>query len=200
MTKTTTPTKRPKTGGGKKGPITDKVLRFVDEYLIDLNGGQAATRAGYSARTADTIACELLRKPAVLELLRAKQAERAERTKIDADWLLTRLAAQADADVKDLLNDDGSLKPVSEWPSVWRRGLVAGIEVLEEFEGTGEDRKRIGVLKKVKLTDRMKSLELIGKHVNVGAFREKVEHSGPGGAPLPATQVVPIFNVTLTKE
>jgi phage terminase small subunit len=35
--------------------LTNKQKRFVDEYLIDLNGGQAALRAGYSPKTADTI-------------------------------------------------------------------------------------------------------------------------------------------------
>lgn len=47
----------------KKGKLTEKQQRFVDEYLIDLNATQAAIRAGYSVKTADAIGCENLTKP-----------------------------------------------------------------------------------------------------------------------------------------
>lgn len=46
----------------KKGKLTEKQQRFVDEYLIDLNATQAAIRAGYSVKTADAIGCENLTK------------------------------------------------------------------------------------------------------------------------------------------
>ena len=94
----------------------------------------------------------------------------------DAQQVLARLIDEANADIADIYDAAGDLKPVHEWPAVWRRGLVAGIEVEALFEGTGDKRVHIGYAKKVKLSDRIKRLELIGKHVTIGAFKEKVEH------------------------
>ena len=164
---------------------TPKQRRFAEEYLVDLNAKQAAIRAGYSARTAKEQAHQLLAKPQVQALIQNAQRARSERTQIDADWLLRRLADQADANLADLFNADGSMKAVVDWPEVWRKGLVAGVEVFEEFAGTGKDRVQVGWVRKVKLVDRLKGLELIGRHVVVGAFRDKVEHSGPAGGPIP---------------
>jgi phage terminase small subunit len=61
---------------------------------------------------------------------------------------------------------------VKEWPLIWRQGLVAGVEIDALY---GEDREQVGQTKKLKLSDRIKRIELIGKHVSVQAFREKVE-------------------------
>jgi phage terminase small subunit len=167
--------------------LTDRQALFVEEYLKDLNATAAAGRAGYSTsgqnKGAD-IAHELMAKPAVRKAIEKALAERVERTRIDADWLLTRLADEAEADIADLYDDAGNIKPVREWPAVWRKGLVAGFEVEELFEGRGEDRKHIGRLRKVKLADRTKIKELIGRHVNVGAFKDRVEHTGPNGGPI----------------
>ncbi|MFW2106409.1 terminase small subunit, partial [Acinetobacter guillouiae] len=55
---------------------------------------------------------------------------------------------------------------------------VSNIENIEQFEGFGEDREQSGWLKKIKWPDKVKNLELIGKHVSVGAFKDKVELTG----------------------
>lgn len=154
--------------------LTAKQSRFVAEYLIDLNATQAAIRAGYSPKTANRIGPELLTKPTVAAAVSAAQSQRAERTKIDADWVLIRLAEEANADIADLYAEDGSLRPVHDWPEIWRKGLVAGIDV-EEIR---EEGVAIGVVRKLKLSDRIKRIELIGKHVNVQAFKDQVEHTG----------------------
>ena len=161
--------------------LTAKQAAFVAEYLIDLNASAAARRAGYSERTAEQQGNRLLGNVKVSAAIAAGQAERAQRTQIDADWVLRRLAALADADLADLYEKDGKLLPVSDWPDVWRKGLVAGVET-EEIKLGGE---AIGQVRKLKIADRMKALELIGRHVTVGAWREKVEHSGPNGGPIP---------------
>jgi phage terminase small subunit len=158
--------------------LTDKQARFVEEYLVDLNATQAATRAGFSAKTAKQQGAQLLGKPEIGDAIAAAKAARSEKAGINAAWVLKRLAEWADADIADLHDDAGNLKPVKEWPAAWRKGLVAGIEVEELFEGRGEDRKHIGRVRKVKIADRTKHLELIGKHVDVQAFKEKVEHEG----------------------
>lgn len=158
-------------------PLTPRQKRFVDEYLIDLNATQAAIRAGYSAKTAYSQGERLLSHVEVAAAISAAQQARSERTKIDADWVLHRLALEAEADLNDLYDETGALRPVREWPLIWRQGLVAGVETETRRDGQGEDAELVTV-RKVKLSDRIKRLELIGKHIAVGAFSEKVEHGG----------------------
>lgn len=158
--------------------LTEKQKRFVDEYLIDLNATQAAIRAGYSEKTANEIGAENLGKPSIREAVDAALQVRAKKTQIDAEWVLRRLAEEAEADVADLYTESGSLKPVHEWPKIWRQGLVAGIEI-EQVKGP--DGSVAGEVAKVKLSDRVKRLEMIGKHVRVNAFQEVVQHKGLEG-------------------
>ena len=154
--------------------LTAKQARFVEEYLIDLNAAQAAIRAGYSRRSATQYAHENLQKPAVAAAIEAAITARSKRTNITADWVLRRLAEEADADLADILDDAGAIRPVKEWPRIWRQGLVSGIDIQEDMiEGV-----KFGQTVKLKLSDRIKRIELIGKHVAVQAFKEKVEHSG----------------------
>ena len=88
-----------------KGPgevLTAQQQRFVEEYLIDLNATQAAIRAGYSAKTAEQQGSRLLRNVKVAQAIEAAQVARLKRTEVDADWVLRRLVAEADADLADL--------------------------------------------------------------------------------------------------
>jgi phage terminase small subunit len=65
-------------------------------------------------------------------------------------------------DVADILNDDGSLRPVKEWPKVWRQ-YISGFEISEMFDGRGDERQMVGLLKKIKWPDKLKNLELLGQ-------------------------------------
>jgi len=165
--------------------LTDKQELFCQEYLIDLNASQAAIRAGYSKNTSRQIASELLTKLNIQDRLAELSKDRRERLKVDADWVLARLVEEANADLSDLVEgDEGRVKPVHEWPEIWRKGLVAGIDVESLYEGRGEDREHVGNVTKLKLSDRVKRLELIGRHIDVGAFIEKKEVTGKDGEPL----------------
>lgn len=158
--------------------LTAKQQRFVLEFLLDLNATQAAIRAGYSRETADKQGPRLLSHPEIKAAIEAAKIERSERTEIDADWMLRRLVEEAEADLADLYDANNDLKPIDEWPEIWRQGLVAGVEVDALFEGSGEERRQVGYVKKIKLSDRLRRLELIGKHVRVNAFQEQVTVSG----------------------
>ena len=68
--------------------------------------------------------------------------------------------------------------------AVFRRGVVVGIESFEEYAGRGDERIAIGMVRKIKLADRVKHIELIGKHVDVQAWREQKALTGPNGEPL----------------
>lgn len=84
-----------------------------------------------------------------------------------ADWfdeaLITTLKMIAFSDPVDLYDDDGSLKPISEWPESVRTA-VKQIDVSEIFGGSGKDKELIGEAKKVGLIDRLKALELLMKY------------------------------------
>jgi len=159
-------------------PLTPKQKCFVEQYLLDLNATQAAVRAGYSARTANEIAAQLLGKPHVRAAIDAAKADRSTKIGVDAAWMLERLVLEAEADISDLYHSDGTLRPVEDWPLIWRQGLVQGIEVEELFDGHGKDRVQIGHLRKVKLDSRIRRLELIGRHINVQAFRDQIALEG----------------------
>ncbi|XAZ21569.1 terminase small subunit [Sinorhizobium sp. B11] len=158
--------------------LTARQQRFVEEYLVDTVGAQAAIRAGYSPRGAKETACRLLKIPHIAAAIGEAKAERSERTRIDADWLLTRLAAEAEADLGDLYDEKGDLLPIREWPEIWRQGLVTDLEISALYEGTGKERREIGHVKKVKFAERLRRLELIGKHIRINAFKEIIEHKG----------------------
>ena len=76
--------------------LTDKQKKFVNEYLIDLNGTQSAIRSGYSKQSAKSIATENLSKPVIQEAIEKAMEEQKERTEITADWILKQLKHEAE--------------------------------------------------------------------------------------------------------
>jgi phage terminase small subunit len=76
-------------------PLTAKQSRFIDEYMVDMNGAAAAVRCGYSKRTSRAIACELLTKPDILAGLQARQTADAARLSIQREDVLNGLVEAA---------------------------------------------------------------------------------------------------------
>lgn len=165
--------------------LTDKQELFAREYLKDLNATQAAIRAGYSEKTAKEVGYENLTKPHVLELVAELKAQRVEQTGIDAAYVLRRLTEIDQMDVLDILLANGELKPIKDWPKVWRTTL-SGMDVVEMASADST-----ALLKKIKWPDKVKNLELLGKHVNVQAFKEQVssELTGKNGGPIQYTDI-----------
>ena len=89
-----------------KRPLTPKQQMFVAEYLIDLNGTQAAIRAGYSAKTAYSIAEEILRKPEIVDAIQAGMDRRAKKINLTGEDILANIArlAQKAEDMDDTSN------------------------------------------------------------------------------------------------
>lgn len=69
----------------KKGTLTDKQKRFIDEYLVDLNATQAAIRAGYSPKTARAVGSENLTKPDIVDEIKARLDGITQKTAYDAE-------------------------------------------------------------------------------------------------------------------
>lgn len=154
--------------------LTDKQEMFCREYLLDLNATQAAIRAGYSEKTANRIATENLSKPVIQERIAELKSERIKEVKVDANYVLNRLIEIDQMDVADILNEDGSVKYISDWPKVWRQ-YISGIDLADMFEGHGDDRELVGILKKIKWPDKVKNLELLGRHFEIQAWKDKIE-------------------------
>lgn len=132
----------------KNSKLTVKQKMFVDEYLKDLNGTQAAIRAGYSKNTANRIASQNLSKLDIKNAIEEAKSKRAKRSQIDSDYVLGQ--------IQEFLDHCFGRKPIKKTVNV--DGFHQTIEV-EEFNPTG-----IG-----------KALDLLGKHIDVQAFNEKKE-------------------------
>jgi phage terminase small subunit len=153
---------------------------FCREYIKDLNGTQSAIRAGYSEKTANRIASQLLSKLDVQSRIAEMQSVRVEEVRIDANYVLKRLIEIDEMDVADILDDGGDFLPIRKWPKVWRTTL-SGLDIAIINSGDTET-----ILKKIKWPDKVKNLELLGKHIGVGAFTEKVDHTSSDGSMSPA--------------
>lgn len=127
--------------------LTPKQERFVEEYLVDLNGTQAAIRAGYSPKTANEQASAMLAKPGIKEAVQAQRAKVSERTMRTVDDVMADIGRVRDNAMQIMTDPD------------------TGGQVMLSHK------------------DALKALELEGKHL--GAFTERIEHSGPGGSAIP---------------
>lgn len=84
--------------------LTDKAIRFIDEYLVDLNATQAAIRAGYSKKTAYSIGCENLTKPEIQNEISRRQKELQEKTGITTERVLAEYAKLAFSNLTDIID------------------------------------------------------------------------------------------------
>ncbi|EHS2070488.1 terminase small subunit [Salmonella enterica] len=170
--------KAPKRKSTQYKPLTAMQEAYAQEYTkCPENQTQAAINAGFSPNTAAVKASVMMRDERIQKRIAELMEERNKRLRVSADYVLLRLVEIDQMDVIDILNDDMSIKPVSEWPKVWRQYLT-GFELADMFEGRGDEKELVGILKKIKWPDRVKNLELIGKHVDVNAFKERLEVSG----------------------
>lgn len=182
--------KKKTTAKKKRKPLSAKIRKdlFPIEYIKDFNATRSAIACGYSEKTAKQAGARLLSDVNLQEQIAEALKERIERTKIDADGILLRLTAMLDADPCDIINKTtGAFLPIHEWPLIWRQMLSAA-DVKELFEWTGEqgerEREKIGELVKYKFIDKLRAIELAGKHVNVQAFAERKELVGNPDKPI----------------
>lgn len=181
--------KDPKRKSTQFKPLTAQQEAYCQEYVkCPENQTQAAINAGYSPNTAGKFASQNMRDARIQKRIAELMEDRNKRLRVSADYVLLRLVEIDQMDVLDILNDDGGMKPIAEWPKVWRTSLsamdIATIKTTQaslqkengEADLSVEDVEHI--LKKVKWPDKVKNLELIGKHVDVNAFKERLEVSG----------------------
>lgn len=155
--------------------MTNAQKRFCDEYLVDLNATRAY-KVAYSRckkdETASVNGSKLLRNTKVQEYISKKQKEIEKRTEVTQDMVIKELAKIAFLDIRKLYTENGQLKNIADIDSN-TAGAISSLETLEEYDGYGDDREKIGDTKKVRLLDKTKALELLGRHL--GIFNDKLD-------------------------
>lgn len=151
--------------------MTAKQKRFCEEYLIDLNATQAAIRAGYSPESAQQIGAENLSKPVIRARIDTEIAERSRRTGVNADRVVQELAKIAFVKATDII--DPNTATVRDSATDEDKACIASVK-FKSSSGESSD----SVEREIRMCDKLKALELLGKHL--GMFTDKVNVSGGG--------------------
>ena len=155
--------------------MTNKQKRFCEEYLVDLNATQAAIRAGYSPATAGSIGNELLKKPEIRARVDKAIASQSRRTGVTADRVVRELARVAFANSQDVVNyDDATIKGAAARDDT---AAVASVRVKTIPTKDGD-----GVEREVRMHDKLKALELLGRHL--GMFTDNLHLDGDVGVTI----------------
>ena len=150
--------------------------RFVEEFMLDANAKQAAIRAGYSPKSAEVNGPRLLRYAQVAAAIAEKQKERSERTQVSSDDVVQELALHAFGRMGDFYaRDTGRMLEVHEMPPEVQARL-ASVKLTRERTHTASDGVDETTVNEAtiefKIWDKIRSLELLGKHL--GMFTERV--------------------------
>lgn len=148
-----------------KRQLSEQRQRFVDEYLIDLNGTQAAIRAGYSVKTAQEQASRLLSNVMVQQAIAERMAERSKRTGVNQDRVVLELAKIAFVKMTDVVDSNGKIKQGASADDLSCIESIKYKESDNEFGGSVE--------REVKIASKLKALELLGKHL--GMWNDKLD-------------------------
>ena len=149
----------------KKGKLTEKQQRFVEEYLIDLNATQAAIRSGYSAKTADVQGSRMLANVKVQQAISEIMANRSKRTGVNQDRVVQELARIAFVKMTDVVNADGEIRPDASDDDL---ACIESVKYKRSDTDTGSSEER-----EVKIASKLKALELLGKHL--GMWNDKLD-------------------------
>jgi len=162
--------------------LTPRRLRFCLEYVVDLNGAQAAIRAGYAEVSSRVEASRLLADDNIRRYIDHLRALRASRLSLDADWVLRRYMQIASSKAAEFyeVDDRGNvrLKDFENWPD------PAAVKQIKTHS-LGE----AGEIIEVQFHDPMKALDAVAKHL--GLFKDRVDVTS-GDEPLKAPTVIRI--------
>lgn len=153
--------------------LTPKQARFVAEYLIDLNATQAAIRAGYSPKTANRIASNLLSKVDIAQAVAEGKARQLEAAGLSAVRVLEEYRRLAFIDLRTFFDEAGNMKAMGDLTAE-QGSALAGLEVIIKNAEAGD-----GVTDRVhkfKVWDKTRALESLAKHF--GLLTDRVDHSG----------------------
>lgn len=149
--------------------LLPKQAAFVAEYLLCGNATKAALAAGYSPKTARKIGAENLTKPDIAAVLGQKTAEIAARQderlaamELTIERVRRETARIAFFDPRKMFAPDGRPLAITELDDD-TAAVINGLDVLEEYEGSGQDRVLVGHVKKYKIADKNTALDRAAK-------------------------------------
>lgn len=173
--------------------------RFVDEYLIDLNGTRAY-RAVYPDSTygnARSEASRLLAKPNIRAEIRAARADQQRRTLITADRVLKELARVAFSDILDLFDENGLILNVSEIPLNARRAIasmkVRRVRTPRQAPNAGAGDSPTDT----RITEEIVEIRFVDK---LGALDKLLKHFGLLKDPTPLEELLNLLPANLAAE
>jgi len=152
--------------GINRAILTPKQDLFCHEYLKDRNATQAYIRAGYSRKGARANAAREIAKDSIRAKINELLKEQLERLKIDSDMVIRGLLAIAMANVSDAFDEGNNLKPIKDMPEPTLRS-IAFMKRVDQFDGQGKKRKKIGCNWCIRFYDRIRALELLGRHLKM---------------------------------
>ncbi len=169
--------------------MADKLTVRQEKYVQCLFAGLSQREAYKQAfkadkmknETIDVKACNLAKLDKVRIRLGELQDEYKERNMVTKERVLKEYARLGYYDPRKFFNNDGSPKGIHELDDDTAAAL-AGMEVMEIWEGRGDDRQFVGYLKKYKLPDKKGALDSMARHL--GMFVDRHELSGPNGGPI----------------
>ena len=153
---------------------------FAREYVKDLNGKRAAISVGYSAKTADAAASRLLSNVKVQTLVASLTKKHADKLDLSTEKVLFELSSTGFSNMLDYIKTTGEGDAYVDLSDLTRGQATAiqEITVDEYVEGKGKHARKVKRTK-LKWVDKIRSLELLGKHLKL--FTERVEMSGLEG-------------------
>ena len=154
--------------------LSIKQRLFVSEYLVDRNGTQAAIRAGYSENSANEQAARLLANASIQSAINSGVVKIEQRNELKTDDIIRELYRIATFDIREMYDKSGEMLPLAEMPDTIAKCIVS-FECEDITAGQGDDRRHIGISKKIKLADKTKALELLGKHLKMFVNRIEVD-------------------------
>lgn len=152
-------------------PAKQRRTRFVKEFLRDRNATKAARAAGY--KQPHVAGCRLLKDVKVAAQIEAHDRRMNKKYELDAERVKKEIARLAFFDPRNLFNDGGSMKEITELDDDTAR-IIAGFDITELFEGDGKAREQVGYIKKFKLPDKTRALELAMRHLKMLTDRIEV--------------------------
>jgi len=159
--------------------LTDKQVKFAEEYLVDLNATQAAIRAGYSKKFTNTNVSKLLQNTSIHAHLAARRAEIAAATEITPESVIRELAKIGYADIRMAIKWGPSLGLVEMGDkTIMTNGamLVDSDQLDDSTAAAIAEISQTAQGVKLKMHDKRAALVDIGRHL--GIFVDKVQHTG----------------------
>jgi len=161
--------------------LTPKQCRFIDEYLTDLNATQAAIRAGYSAKTAASMASVLLIRPHIVAAVQQRQKALQGRVEVCQETVIEELRRVAFSDLREYMSwgPDGvtlhDSKALTGTAAAAIQSVKCKVYTRTHIGEDGTPVPETEVHTEIRLYDKLRALEGLGKRLGLFVDRHRLE-------------------------